>query len=264
MSITTDRIAKANGIGGKANSLDAVANSYLFEALSGALDSLTTGVVIVTDQGKILHANQAAQEMLDAKSPIISLGGCLCALQTERTKELRCVIAAAQADQDAIGLAGVGVPLIDKTGAAATAHVLPLASSHRRPARSSAQIPVAVFVMSANVAPSVEIATVARSFNLTPAEARLLHHLVCGVSLHEAAAALGVAEATARTHRNHIFIKTGVCRRTELLLLVGRLVPPIRRPPLTLSRTVYSVWLSPHGRCQRARKTVASGERPRR
>jgi len=30
MSITTDRIAKANGIGGKANSLDAVANSYLF------------------------------------------------------------------------------------------------------------------------------------------------------------------------------------------------------------------------------------------
>jgi DNA-binding CsgD family transcriptional regulator len=50
------------------------------------------------------------------------------------------------------------------------------------------------------------------------------------VSLIEAASALGITEATARTHRNHIFTKTGVSRRTDLLALVGRLVPPIRRP----------------------------------
>jgi DNA-binding CsgD family transcriptional regulator len=62
------------------------------------------------------------------------------------------------------------------------------------------------------------------------AEVRLLQLLVSGASLMEAGAALGITEATARTHRNHIFTKTGVSRRTDLLALVGRLVPPIRRP----------------------------------
>jgi predicted nucleic acid-binding protein len=53
---------------------------------------------------------------------------------------------------------------------------------------------------------------------------------VSDLVLTEAASALGITEATARTHRNHIFTKTGVSRRTDLLALVGRLVPPIRRP----------------------------------
>ena len=55
--------------------------SPLFEALGGALDSIVIGVIIVAEQGRILHANQAAQRMFAAHSPIISLGGCLCALQ---------------------------------------------------------------------------------------------------------------------------------------------------------------------------------------
>ena len=97
MSIVTDRIArKANGIGGKANPLDDNAKSYLFEALGSTLDSIVMGVIIVADQGRILHTNQAAQRMLDARSPIVSLGGCLGALQAELTKELRRAIAAAQ------------------------------------------------------------------------------------------------------------------------------------------------------------------------
>ena len=75
-----------------------------------------------------------------------------------------------------------------------------------------------------------DVGTVARIFSLTPAEVRLLQLLVSGASLMEAGAALGITEATARTHRNHIFTKTGVSRRTDLLALVGRLVPPIRRP----------------------------------
>ena len=45
----------------------------------------------------------------------------------------------------------------------------------------------------------------------------------------EAAGSLGITEATAKTHRNHIFMKAGVSRRTELLALIGRLLPPIRR-----------------------------------
>jgi DNA-binding CsgD family transcriptional regulator len=226
MSITTHSIArKANGEGSKTAPLDDQAKSPLFEALGGALDSIVIGVIIVAEQGRILHANQAAQRMLAAHSPIISLGGCLCALQPGLTKELRRAIATAQADANGIPGAGIGVPLVDKTMSAATAHVLPLACGG---ARTSAA--AAVFVTPASVALPAEIGTVARIFSLTPAEARLLQHLVTGASLTEAATALGVTEATARTHRNHIFTKTGVSRRNDLLVLVTRLVPPIRRP----------------------------------
>jgi len=101
MSITTDRIArKANGIGESVAPLDDNAKFHLFEALSSTLDSLVSGVIIVANQARILHANQAAQHMLDAKSPILSLAGRLCALQAERTKELQRAIAAAQADRN--------------------------------------------------------------------------------------------------------------------------------------------------------------------
>jgi len=232
MSITTDRIVrKANGVGGEFDPLDAGANLYLFEALGSALDSLALGVIIVGDQGRILHANVAAQLMFEAKSPIISLGGCLCALQAELTKELRLAIAAAQIDTGRISAAGIGVPLVDKSLAAAMAHVLPLARGKRRALQPNGQTPAAVFVTPASTASSpADIGTVARIFSLTPAEARILQQLVSGASLTEAASALGVTEATARTHRNHIFTKTGVSRRTDLLVLVSRLVPPIRRP----------------------------------
>ena len=231
MSIVTNRIArKANGIGGKANPLDDNAKSYLFEALGSTLDSIVMGVIIVADQGRILHTNQAAQRMLDARSPIVSLGGCLGALQAELTKELRRAIAAAQADASLIGVAGIGVPLVDKNMTAATAHVLPLARGDRPARRSNAETAAAVFVTPASTASPADVGTVARIFSLTPAEVRLLQLLVSGASLMEAASALGITEATARTHRNHIFTKTGVSRRTDLLALVGRLVPPIRRP----------------------------------
>jgi DNA-binding CsgD family transcriptional regulator len=224
MSITTDRIAKANGIEQKPKALDAAANSHLFEALSGVLDSLISGILVVGDRGRILHANATAQEMLEAKSPIVSLAGFLCALHGERTKALRLAIASVQSGRNS-----VGVPLVDKSGAPASAHIVPLIADRSRAAQRNAPVPVAVFVMLANAAMPADIDIVAHSFRLTQAESRLLQHLVAGVSLNEAAAALGVAEATARTHRNHIFTKTGVSRRSDLLLLVSRLVPPIRR-----------------------------------
>jgi DNA-binding CsgD family transcriptional regulator len=230
MSISGDRVArKTNNVGGKAHAADDQVKVHLFDALGRTLDSIVIGVIIVADHGRILHANQAAQRMLDAKSPIISLGGCLGALQGELTKELRQAIAAAQADAGVIGAAGIGVPLVDKNMIAATAHVLPLACGNGHTARTDSQTAAAVFVTPSTVSPA-DIGTVTRIFSLTPAEARLLQHLVSGVSLTEAASALGITEATARTHRNHIFAKTGVSRRSDLLALVGRLVPPIRRP----------------------------------
>jgi DNA-binding CsgD family transcriptional regulator len=58
-------------------------------------------------------------------------------------------------------------------------------------------------------------------FGVTPAEAKLIAHLVDGLTLTAAAAALGVSRNTARAQLSSIFAKTGVNRQNQLVKLVS-------------------------------------------
>ena len=53
--------------------------------------------------------------------------------------------------------------------------------------------------------------------DLTPREAEILAHIAAGESNTEIAAALFVSEATVKTHVNHIFSKTGLRDRAQLV-----------------------------------------------
>jgi DNA-binding CsgD family transcriptional regulator len=55
----------------------------------------------------------------------------------------------------------------------------------------------------------------------------VLARLLAGSTLAETATSLGVAPATAKTHLDNIFLKTGVTRQADLMRLGTRLVPPI-------------------------------------
>jgi DNA-binding NarL/FixJ family response regulator len=52
---------------------------------------------------------------------------------------------------------------------------------------------------------------------LTPREAEVLARIAAGLSNAEIAAALFVSEATVKTHINHIFAKTGLRDRAQLV-----------------------------------------------
>jgi DNA-binding CsgD family transcriptional regulator len=58
-------------------------------------------------------------------------------------------------------------------------------------------------------------------FGVTPAEAKLIAHLVDGLTLTAAAEALGVSRNTARAQLSSIFTKTGVNRQNHLVKLVS-------------------------------------------
>jgi DNA-binding CsgD family transcriptional regulator len=60
-------------------------------------------------------------------------------------------------------------------------------------------------------------------FELTPAEIRLLQHIVDGKSLREAAAGLHISLHTARTQLKTIFRKTGRRTQGQLLTLANRM-----------------------------------------
>ena len=65
-------------------------------------------------------------------------------------------------------------------------------------------------------------------FGLTPAEARLVLHLMAGDSLRSSAAALGIGYETARTTLKIVFRKTGTCRQAELAIVTIRAMAGLR------------------------------------
>ena len=198
------------------------------QALGSTLDNLAAGVIVVAEENRILHANHAAREMFAKGSPVRSVSGRLAARGAAAGAELAKAIDLARRNEAGIGATGIGVPLSDEAGEPAVAHVLPLARGDLR-TRLVPQATAAVFVTQAGGAPLADIVAVAASIGLTPAEARVLERLLGGKSLVDAAAALGIAETTAKTHLSRIFAKTGVTRQAELVALLDRLVPPLRR-----------------------------------
>jgi len=207
--------------GGAKTHPDGDVEATLSEALRATLDNIAVGVIIVGGDSRILHANQTARRMLNARSPIVSLGGRVGALRADLTDELRQALA--QVIQSPHCKSGISLPLVNRDMTAATAHVVPL-SLRDAPCGFAT-----IFVASASSSSSVDLSTVGRIFRLTPAESRLLKYLVAGTTITEAAAALAVSEATARTHQSHIYSKLGVSRWTDLMILIGRLLPPICR-----------------------------------
>jgi DNA-binding NarL/FixJ family response regulator len=181
-------------------------------------------VVIVGDDLRILHANHAARHMFSVRSPVVSLGGHVAALRADLTNELKQAIA--HIIQSGYRQSGIGVPLVNRDMTAAAAHVMPV-NSCASPVYSATQAIATIFVTSASKASQVDLSTIGRTFRLTPVEGRLLRYLVSGKTLREAADAVGVTETAAASRQSDIFIKVGVSSLTDLMILIGNLVPPI-------------------------------------
>jgi DNA-binding CsgD family transcriptional regulator len=200
-----------------------------FEA---SLDLIATGVLLVDAQARIIHANRAAQSMLDAGSPIRSDRGTLRAWLPETTAALRTAIAKianAAGNEAAIGGAGIGIPAPQADGAPTLIHVLPLSSGDVR-ARIAPRASAALFITPAPDGIGAPPAALAALFDLSPAETRTLERLIAGDTPADAAATLGVALPTIRTHLAHIFEKSGTSRQAELIALAVKFAPPAAPP----------------------------------
>jgi DNA-binding CsgD family transcriptional regulator len=66
----------------------------------------------------------------------------------------------------------------------------------------------------------------AAAFGLTAAETKVLAGLCAGRTLIETAGALDITRPTAKTHLEHIFLKTGLTRQAELMRLWTGLISP--------------------------------------
>ncbi len=192
--------------------------------MAETLDALKLGVVLANEDSRILHANRAAEAMMREGGPLRDRGGVLRAEGGAASLEIRSAIKQAARNESGIGKTGLAVRLTEEEGEApVVAHVLPLAGSEVRSRLEPAAV-AAVFV-NPKVDDAASAQAVAATYGLTPAETRVLTRVLTGNTVAEAAADLGIAPTTARTHLDSIFAKTGVSRQSELIRLAAQVTP---------------------------------------
>jgi DNA-binding CsgD family transcriptional regulator len=194
-------------------------------AFADILNGLNAGIFLVDAGCRLVHANTVGHGMLSADDFLRSIGGQLVVRDVQVNQTLREIFGA---DGDAaLAAMGRAFPLIAHDGERYVAHVLPLASVMRNGVDRTFKAVGALFVRKVELNGQSCGELVARTFELTPAEQRVLLAIVEVGGVPETAEALGIAETTVKTHLHRVFAKTGASRQADLVKLVAGFSNPL-------------------------------------
>ncbi len=196
-------------------------------AFADTLDCISAGMFLVDAGGRMVHANVSGRAMLDERCVLRAGGGKVAAIEAEADRELSQTLATAGGGDAAVGVRGVALPLTARDGERYVAHVLPLTSGERRGAGAGYAAVAALFVHKATLETRSPPETIARHYKLTPSELRVLLAIVQVGGVPEVAEALGIGEATVKTHLQRLFAKTDTSRQAELVKLVAGFANPL-------------------------------------
>ena len=193
-------------------------------ALADTLNGLAAGIFLVDAGRRIVHANTAGHDILRADDFLRSISGQLVARNTQANRTLDQVFA--DNGGVAIGTRGIALPLTARDGERYVMHMLPLTPATRTGIGMACKAVAALFVR--KVALDSRCGElVARTFELTPAELRVLLTIVEVGGVPETSAALGIAESTVKTHLHRVFDKTGARRQADLVKLAAGFSNPL-------------------------------------
>ncbi|MBC9879139.1 helix-turn-helix transcriptional regulator [Bradyrhizobium sp. INPA01-394B] len=193
-------------------------------ALAEIVDRLKAGVILLDSACNIVHSNPAADAILEADDVLRSVHGRLLASSSEANAALREVFRG-EAEVAAAAAANRKIQLTSHDGSHYVAHVIALPSLLRQ-GRADGAIG-ALFVWKAKLDARACAGLIDRTFELTPAELRVLQSIVDIGGVPETAGALGIAETTVKTHLHRVFDKTGTSRQAELVKLVAGFSNPL-------------------------------------
>ena len=183
--------------------------------LAMMLDEIDYGMLLLSDESNVLHANHVAKSELDASHPLQLLGRQLRVRHATDLGPLRSAIAdAAQRGLRRMVSLGSGEQRV-------TLAVVPLANHS-----DAANGPLTLLVFGKrHMCAALSAHWFARCHGLTPAEARVLAALCAGETPAATAAAQGVALSTVRSQIGAIRTKTGAESIRALVRQVAVLPP---------------------------------------
>jgi DNA-binding CsgD family transcriptional regulator len=190
-----------------------------YEELLGSMDIAS---IILSENLEVLSANKQAQQTLIAKDGVFLRGNSLRCRQSADQQKLedKCheLMVRAQEDKQARHTCSISIDRISSESKW-EAHIRIVEKKNEVFGEGG---PALVLLLRGPVRDCVPSQSrLIEVFGVTPAEAKLIAHLVDGLTLTAAAQALGVSRNTARAQLSSIFIKTGVNRQNHLVKLVS-------------------------------------------
>jgi DNA-binding CsgD family transcriptional regulator/PAS domain-containing protein len=192
------------------------------EDLACALDLLPHGVFLLGDDGRLRHANRAAERLMAEARGVTVVGGRLAASTPDATRRLQALIGVAGAP-DREHRSGGSMALASSPGRMPlSVTVTPARSTYHSVFHGGPAVIVCVTDLEAQV--SLPDQRLHDLFDLSRAEARVALALFDGLDPREAAERLGLSVYTVRGHLIRIFEKTGVHGQVELARLMMRAI----------------------------------------
>jgi DNA-binding CsgD family transcriptional regulator len=196
--------------------------------LTDTLNSLASAVFLVEATGRIVFSNRPAGEILSAGRIVHDVGGLLRLADPEANRVLEKALRATGADQPRFDGIGTAIVLNDERRQQRwLAHVLPLTSGARRDSGLQNSAIAAVFFRQAALSIPTPLENFSKSYKLTASETRVLLAVVDVGGVREIAEALGLSDATVKTHLRRVFEKTGTRRQAELVKLMASFATPL-------------------------------------
>ena len=188
------------------------------ESFRHTIDGLAAGVFLVDAEGRLIHANEAGRILLGASN----------ALSTGHEGTLRLHRKSLHELLPTPGRADSGSFSIEtSSGERYVGHVLPLSGGARRFAGLGGDAVAALFMQPAGFNPVSIPESLARAFDLTPGELRVVLATIHHDGVADVAETLGIGEATVRTHLHRIFAKTETRRQADIVKLVAGFTSPL-------------------------------------
>jgi DNA-binding CsgD family transcriptional regulator len=197
------------------------------DAMSGTLDRLEMGVLLLNGSGTVIHANAVGEALLCRRDGLYAVQGKLRCTDPEAEHALETAV------RDALtrGFQRGGFVAVKRGEGRRllTVRVTPLPEGHLL-LQSAAAARAIVFITDpeAQAVQQSPAGYIMAAYGLTAAEMRMVEALAAGDTVSEAAAKLGIRLATARNHLNHALAKTGVRRQAELVRLLLSSKVPVR------------------------------------
>ena len=200
----------------------------LAQLLASVLDEVDYGLLMLSADGAVVHANHAARTELASSTSLRLVGRRLVGRTSAQQLQLDRALAAARDDgrrtmlsiathaggQDRVGLSIVPLPAA-------------LTEAHAGHA-------VLISFERSRIAEALSVHAHAREHGLTQRESQVLAALCEGLRAKEIATRLEIGEATVRTHLKNIKAKTGCTSIVDIVTQVSRLppmVPALRQRP---------------------------------
>ena len=187
-----------------------------YNLIERALGDSNLGLILLDEEGRILHANCFAEARLQRGNQIKQYRGKLCSDILKFDGQL----------QQAFKLAASSKTLsqdisIDREGhAPLVIKVIPLVSDHGFGKIEAGRAAVLVIFRDVPVDLAKRLRYLGELYGLTPAERWVLSAVVGGKNMKGIAAQLDISMATLKTHLTNIFSKTNTSRQNALVSLV--------------------------------------------